>query len=214
MDSLKLQGHPSLLQGRAGDYELYLQTRVKVRQAEIMRALLPPSVLPQIHQLLVTKLGVTLGIAQFQEICFFLGDFNWLPPLLSVLHDVEIHTRMVWFKTVCGAWTTSHRMHEDRQLQCLFGCQDCKDTLRHYLYCPVIWQIAREVCPFEESSSLAVRLGMTSPSKQALNRLAIVFGIYHSVKNDHFNSIGVYNCTVQSRAVGFVRAVASHVLTN
>ena len=55
---------------------------------------------------------------------------------------------------------------------------------------------------------------MTSPSKQAPNRLAIVFGIYHSVKNDHLNSIGVYNGTVQSRAVGFARAAAPHVLTN
>ena len=64
---------------------------------------------------------------------------------------------MVWWKSVCGAWTTSHRLHEINQLPCVFGCTDSKDTLSHYLVCPVLWQLAREVCPNEESSSVPSR---------------------------------------------------------
>ena len=181
-----------------------------------MRALFPPFIVPDVDELLVTKLKVTLTEDQFEEVNHFLTNFDWLTTLINTMQEVKIHTRMVWFKTVCGAWTTSHRLHEDLQLQCLFGCQDCKDTICHYLYCLVIWQIAREVCPNEDSSALAYRLGLDSPSMQSLNRLAIVFGIYHSIKNDLPNSF-IYNSMVnqptliQSRAVGFAKSIAARL---
>ena len=140
-------------------------------------------------------------------------DFQWLTTLIHAMQEVKIHCRMVWWKTICGGWTTSHRMHEVDQLPCIFGCTDSKDSLCHYLICPILWQLAREVCPLEESSDLASRLCLASPCKDSLHRLAIAFGIFHAVKNDSSCSFSSANSStpsfVQSRAVGFAGSVAS-----
>ena len=129
------------------------------------------------------------------------------------MQEVKIHCRMVWWKTVCGAWTTSHRMHEADQLPCIFGCTDAKDTMCHYMICPVLWQLAREAYPLEASSALSSRLCLVSPSKDSLNRLSIAFGIFHAVKNDSACSFAAATASspsfVQSCAVGFARSLAS-----
>ena len=114
------------------------------------------------------------------------------------------------------SWTTSHRMHEDNKLPCIFGCSnsDCcaADTIGHYMICPSLWQLAREVCPDEESPSFASRLCLVTPSRDKLTRLGIVFGIYHACKNDQvsISSAGPTSpSVVQSRAVGFAKLVVS-----
>ena len=140
-----------------------------------------------------------------------LSDVSWLPNINAVLESTKIHTRVCWLKTICGAWTTSHRLHELDRLNCLFGCSE-QDTITHYLQCPVLWQLAREVCPLEESCSLPSRLCLASPSKDKLHRLAIVYGIFHTCKNDPACFISAHPSSpsiVQSRAVGFARSVAS-----
>ena len=38
-------------------------------------------------------------------------------------------------KTWANAWATSHRMHEEIVLPCLFGCSQT-DSLQHYLFLP------------------------------------------------------------------------------
>ena len=154
-------------------------------QATVMRALQVPFVLPECSRLLNLKLKVTLAPDQYSEIHNLISGFQWLSDLIAVLQEVKIHTRVVWLKTVCGAWTTSHRMHEEHQLPCFYGCVECNDTLTHYLQCPILWQLAREAIPFEESSSIAHRLALTEPTTRTLNRLAIAFSLYHNTKNDH-----------------------------
>ena len=112
---------------------------------------------------------------------------------------------------MCGAWTTSHRLHEVNQLPCVFGCTDSKYTLCHYLVCPVLWQLAREVCPSEESSSVPFRLCLKLPTKVCFHRLSIAFGIYHAIKNDAVFSSAIppSPSLVQSRAVGFAKSLAA-----
>ena len=154
-------------------------------QATVMRALQVPFVLPECSRLLNLKLKVTLAPDQYSEIHNLISGFQWLSDLIAVLQEVKIHTRVVWLKTVCGAWTTSHRMHEEHQLPCFYGCVECNDTLTHYLQCPILWQLAREAIPLEESSSIAHRLALTEPTTRTLNRLAIAFSLYHNTKNDH-----------------------------
>ena len=182
-------------------------------QAKVMMALQPSFVVPDVASNLVTKLKVTLSADLFDSISDTFIDFQWLTTLIHIMQEVKIHCRMVWWKTVCGAWTTSHRMHEADQLPCVFGCTDAKDTLCHYLICPVLWQLAREVCPLEVSSDLPSRLCLVSPSKDSLNRLSIAFGIFHAVKNDMQCSFSSATAStpsfVQARAVGFARSVAS-----
>ena len=221
IDALHLSGPFSSLKGREDELELNSRVRIKGpdgrfpkepgRQAMLMRALLPPFVLPDIACLLVTKLKVTLTPELFDLCNEFLGNFQWLTHLIAIMQEVKIHCRLVWWKTVCGAWTTSHRLHEVNQLPCIFGCTDSKDTLSHYLVCPVLWQLAREVCPNEESSSVPSRLCMNLPCKVCLLRLSIAFGIYHSIKNDAVCSLSgsPSSALVQSRAVGFAKSLAS-----
>ena len=139
--------------------------------------------------------------------------WNWITSLICAFQEVKIHTRVIWWKTICGAWTTSHRMHEEVLQPCVYGCVDCKDTFCHYLECPILWQLAREVSPMEESSRPAYRLALVGPSKQSLNRLAIVFNLYHNSKNDHipFDSdlnFSVPN-SVQHRAAGVAHSLRS-----
>ena len=172
-----------------------------------MKALQCPFVLPEVNKLMILKLKVTLSTQQFDECCLFLADFNWMTALMSAFQEVQIHTRVIWWKTVCGAWTTSHRMHEDNQKSCVYGCIDCKDTLCHYLECPVLWQLAREVTPLEATSSPAGRLSLVVPSKQSLNRLAVAFNLYHNTKNDHLPFDYEFNFSVPN----FVQHRASAV---
>ena len=39
-------------------------------------------------------------------------------------------------KSWCNGWATSNRYHGDMRLPCLFGCNNCSDSLPHYLPCP------------------------------------------------------------------------------
>ena len=179
----------------------------------VMRALQPPFVLPDVAALLVAKLKVTLTSDLFDPCSDIFVDFQWLTCLIGIMQEVKIHCRMVWWKTICGAWTTSHRLHEADQLPCVFGCTDEKDTICHYLLCPVLWQLAREVCPFEESSAVPSRLCLVSPTKDCIHRLSLAFGIYHACKND--SPAGpTFPSVVQSRAVGFAKSIASTLHQN
>ena len=81
--------------------------------------------------------------------------------------------------------TMLHDMHEDVLAPCVYGCSDCKDTFCHYLECPVLWQLAREVLPEEESSRPVFRLALVAPSARSLDLLAVAFNICHDTKNNH-----------------------------
>ena len=47
-------------------------------------------------------------------------------------------------KTICGAWHTSHRMHEQNKKVCLLGCGGV-DDLRHYAACALWRRLFNEV---------------------------------------------------------------------
>ena len=152
MDSMNLRGSLSPLRGR--ELELHLQDedlpsfgmespdearRVKWPiQATVMRALQAPLVLPDLNRLFDKKLQVTLTAEQFNGVSYRTSNFAWITDLIDILQQVQIHARVIWWKSVCGAWTTSHRMHEDVLAPCVFGCLDCKDTFCHYLECPIL----------------------------------------------------------------------------
>jgi hypothetical protein len=209
LDAMNLRGSLARLQGR--EVELHIHgTPGRHIQSKVMMALRPNIAVTDIANFIVAKFKVTLSFELFESISDTFIDNQWFTNLSNVLQEVKIHCRMCWWKTVCGAWTTSHRMHEDNRLPCMFGCCDSDDTICHYLICPALWQLAREACSGEESSNIAYRLCLVSPSANSLRRLAIVFGIYHACKNDSLAPSTP--ALVQSRAVGFAKSVAS-VLT-
>ena len=44
-------------------------------------------------------------------------------------------------KTIFNGWATSHRLHEDERLPCLFGCPAQDDSTSHYMQCGQLWRV-------------------------------------------------------------------------
>ena len=128
---------------------------------------------------------------------------------------IKPYTKVCWLKTICGGWCTSYRMHDEERWPCIFGCPDCKDELKHYLICPILWQFPLPIVGMISSISIGERLCIVRPSALKLRALAITFFVYHSCRNDNLcrSAIaavanGICNpadqfALVQSRAEGF-----------
>ena len=92
---------------------------------------------------------------------------------------------MRWLKVIGGAWTTTTRMHELNKWPCVFGCIDCQDEFRHYMQCPVLWQLAREALSISEQYfTLGHRLCFIDCSVDKLRLLAYSHLSYRAIKND------------------------------
>ena len=90
-----------------------------------------------------------------------------------------------WLRTVCNGWCTTTRMHEAITWPCIFGCTGDTDAIRHYMECPVLWQLAREFVDFhEEAVGMAHRMCFVQPALDKLQALAFVCLLYHTMKND------------------------------
>ena len=150
-------------------------------QANVLKALRPAMDNFSLGTLLAKKLVVTLGSTFAERIRL---PALWFDSLRVVLDECKVFARVCWVRTVAGGWTTSVRMHEDVQLECLFGCPDSQDCMIHYLTCPILWNLASEFYPNEESISIEQRLSLLTPSKDKIQRLALCHAIYHACKND------------------------------
>ena len=73
-------------------------------------------------------------LAEAESVCS-----SGLAQLEASLLKETMHVRMLYLKTLAGAWTTSVRMHEKEIKTCLFGCPESLDEVGHYLRCPVLW---------------------------------------------------------------------------
>ena len=157
---------------------------------------------------LVKKLRISLGEI-FVSVNF---QPNWLSLLKEVFEESNIFLRVCWLKAVGGGWTTSTRMHEALALPCIFGCIDCLDEFRHYLICPILWQLAREALDMRESScAVGHRMCLSSVNLNRLKLLGFCHLMYHSIRKDSdcFNSDGTIrpSAIVQWRACGSFRAL-------
>ena len=90
------------------------------------------------------------------------------------------HIAMSSLKTVCNGWCTSHRMHDDTVLSCVFGCSE-RDTLAHYFACPVFWALIDEELG-TQSDCAAHRLGLHQVSGLTVRALFLASHIYQAVK--------------------------------
>ena len=92
--------------------------------------------------LLAKKLVVTLGSTLADRIRL---PALWFDSLRVVLDECKVFARVCWLRTVVASgWTTSVRMHEDVQLECIFGCPESPECMLHYLTCPILWNLAAE----------------------------------------------------------------------
>ena len=111
---------------------------------------------------------------------------NWFHSLFICLQEISPCVRTCWLRTAAGGWTTSIRMHSDVLLcRCMFGCIDSEDVLTHYLCCPILWCLAREISGISETDvSIISRLSIQYPSKDKLVLLAYCHVLYHCAIND------------------------------
>ena len=91
---------------------------------------------------------------------------------------------MCWLKAVGGGWTSSIRMHEAVLLPCIFGCLDCRDEYRHYLTCPILWQLAKEALNLMETSfAVGDRLCLTEVNINRVRLLGYCHSLYHHIRS-------------------------------
>ena len=115
-----------------------------------------------------------------------LFPLNWFHSLYICLNEISPFVSTCWLRTAAGGWTSSIRMRSDVQLcRCLFGCIDSEDVLTHYLCCPTLWCLAREISGVCEADvSIISRVFLRDPSKDELVLLAYGHVLYHCAIND------------------------------
>lgn len=97
--------------------------------------------------------------------------------------------RVIMLRTVSNSWATSHRVEQCRSSCCVFGCGLVhplldtvpKDTLQHYLECPVLWKIVRQLVG-EDASSVPLVLLCLTPRYGDFRPLALAHCIYHGIR--------------------------------
>ena len=92
----------------------------------------------------------------------------------------SLNVTMMVLRTISNSWTTTYRFDETIKLPCVFGCNECKDELKHYLNCNVLWQLVFEISGGDWLSDIPSRLCISdagSPKRTALAHL-----IYHYIK--------------------------------
>ena len=99
-------------------------------------------------------------------------------------------TRLTIIKTLANSWSTSSRFQEGGDHLCVFGCSaccprsplnDCRDSLTHYLVCPIFWSLLEEVSPVPMPRSCSEKLGIVE-SWFDLRIHAVAHHVYHYVR--------------------------------
>ena len=136
---------------------------------------------------LLSKIEVTFGDELFPRLIF---SPQWFQELLKGLDVVKVQVRVALFKTLIGGWTTTHRMHEDRILGCIFGCQGEVDTICHYVQCAPLWLIVCSTLGHSAPLSISERICIDKCTPCRLQSLAIAFHVYHHTKNSLTRTVG------------------------
>ena len=102
---------------------------------------------------------------------------------------------IAWLKTITNAWCTTHRMHEDSRLNCIFGCRTSPDRIDHYLVCPILWSILDEGFGGNLTPCIFSRLNFSAPCERKLHIIAAAFEIYHALKISLRSVVDVANTT-------------------
>lgn len=74
-------------------------------------------------------------------------------------------------------------MHESNLLPCIFICVDHLDEFRHYLLCPILWQLAREALNLGEAYfDVGHRLCLTDCDHNRLELFGYCRLLYHAIR--------------------------------
>jgi len=86
------------------------------------------------------------------------------------------------FKTTIGAWTTTHRMHDQNLRKCVLGCPD-NDEYIHYMQCPRLHGLASA-----HINNAPIKPMHNQPAKWDqpwFTQLYVYFIIYHTISSRH-----------------------------
>ena len=113
--------------------------------------------------------------AQFAAI-----DWEHMRTALNKSNSRIMHSAM---KSWLGGWCTSHRLHEDSRLPCLFGCPagEAEDSWLHYGQCRKLWLITYRELGAPMPPDLPTRFGLVL-CPGAFNAIAVTFDVYHTLK--------------------------------
>ncbi len=96
--------------------------------------------------------------------------------------------RASYFKTLINSWATTYRYQERVKLPCIFGCDEMKDDLKHYLCCEPLWTLAvtSASLPGEFLTGTHIdRLCLLSNSVAGIRLLGVVSRGYHTLKFEY-----------------------------
>ena len=105
--------------------------------------------------------------------------------LVSLEHtyqSIPLQIRMGLLKTQIGSWTTSTRMSEPQELQCLFGC-DSEDRITHYAECDVLWSLCGQALGIKPSPFISSRLCIINAAPYRGQLVGLVHHVYHYCKH-------------------------------
>ena len=103
-------------------------------------------------------------------------------------HNFPKESKIIVMRSVLNGWVTSYRYHEHIALPCVFGCKlfhpihpdGYKDTLTHYLQCPLLWKIVADVLQVDIPTSAAFKLCLVPGCNPYI--IIIAHKIYHFIK--------------------------------
>ena len=121
----------------------------------------------------------------------------------GVLSQIRKHDAMRVLKTWVNSWATTHRCQEAMRFPCLFGCSDAKDSLTHYVMCPILFALNRQLCPTTPACPLR-RLGLKLPTVDSALLVACMSAGYHAVKR------ASYTLSITNDILSFEERVKSH----
>ena len=145
--------------------------------ADIARNVLPgsPDGWPQ---------GSDLGHSPIPDYC--------MNDVATSLKKCGARVAMSVMKSWANAWTTSSRMHEAICLPCILGCDDCTDSLNHYVICDPLWSIVIS-CSSNQCEHLRCgpfsKLGLEASPMIWWRMLSIAFSCYHAIVVGHRDEV-------------------------
>ena len=106
-------------------------------------------------------------------------------PIFAVLRRLPMHVVMIHVKTWANSWVTAARYHMPRNLGCLFCCPASDDLINHYIVCTRLWRVVRDALRLRSTGGCLDRLNIIDPSRSKAIALALVYTVYHAVRNGH-----------------------------
>jgi hypothetical protein len=135
-------------------------------------------------------------------------DFDALREALKAHSEYCV---FVVLRTWANGWTTSRRMHESRQLDCIFGCPGQRDDLAHYLRCERLWRGLKTALkatgatpPLHTNAPVLGKLALAPTTERAILNICIITYAYHNIKHNYSR----FSCL----AIGEIAEITKDVL--